>query len=39
MTRNDDLTTRFAAFAAAMLLATMSLAASVGPAFVNLPVA
>ena len=39
MTRTNDLTTRFIAFAGAVLLATVSVAASVGPAVINLPVA
>jgi hypothetical protein len=39
MTRTNDLTTRLAAFAAAVVLATLSTVASVGPAFFNLPVA
>jgi hypothetical protein len=39
MTRTNDLTARFIAFAGALLLATISLAASVGPAMINLPVA
>lgn len=39
MIRTNDLTARFAAFAAALLLATVSLAASVGPAVTNLPIA
>lgn len=39
MTRTTELTARFAAFASALLLATISLAASVGPAMTNLPIA
>lgn len=39
MTRTQDLTTRLAAFAAAIVLATISTLASVGPAALNLPVA
>jgi hypothetical protein len=39
MTRTNDLTARFFAFAGALLLATLSLAASVGPAMTNLPIA
>jgi hypothetical protein len=39
MTRTNDLTTRFIAFAGALLLATISLAASIGPAMTNLPIA
>jgi hypothetical protein len=35
MTRTNDLTARFIAFAGALLLATVSLAASVGPAMIN----
>ena len=39
MTRTNDLTARFIAFAGALLLATLSLAAAVGPAMTNLPIA
>ena len=39
MTRTNDLTARFFAFAGALLLATISLAASVGPAMTNLTIA
>lgn len=39
MTRTNDLTARFIAFAGALLLASISLAASVGPAMINLPIA
>ena len=39
MTRTNDLTARFAAFAAALLFATVSLMASVGPAVSNFPIA
>ena len=39
MTHSRAITTRLAAFAGAILLATLSLAASVGPAMTNLPIA
>lgn len=39
MTRNSELSTRFAAFAAALVLASISLVASVGPSFAALPIA
>lgn len=39
MTRTNNLTTRLAALAAAVVLATLSTIASVGPAVFNLPVA
>lgn len=39
MIRTTDLTARFAAFAGALLLATLSLAASVGPGLTNLTIA
>ena len=39
MTRTNDLLTRFAALTAAVLLATLSTVASVGPAVLNLTVA
>ena len=39
MTRTNDLSARLIAFAGAVLLATISLAASVGPAMTNLPIA
>jgi len=39
MTYTNELTARFFAFAGALFLATVSLAASVGPAMTNLPVA
>jgi hypothetical protein len=39
MTRTTDFTARLAAFAGALLLATLSLAASVGPAITSLPLA
>ena len=39
MTRTNDLTARFIAFAGALFLATVSLAASIGPAMTNLPIA
>lgn len=39
MTCTNDLTARLTAFAAAIVLATLSTLASVGPAAFNLPVA
>ena len=39
MTRSFDFSSRFAAFAASLLLASLTLAASVGPAFVSMPIA
>lgn len=39
MTRTNDFTTRLIALAAAIVLATFSTLASVGPAAFNLPVA
>jgi hypothetical protein len=39
MTHTNDLTARFFAFAGALFLATVSLAASIGPAMTNLAVA
>ncbi len=38
MTRSFEFS-RFAAFAAALLFASLSLAASIGPAFVSMPIA
>jgi hypothetical protein len=39
MTRSYDLSTRLAAFAAALLFASLSLVATVGPAFPSYPLA
>ena len=39
MTRTNDLTARFIAFAGALMLATISLAAAVGPAMTSLTIA
>ena len=39
MTRSYDISTRLAAFAASLLFATISLVATVGPAFPSYPIA